>query len=38
MYYQENKTQSQIATELNIHRSTISRLLKRSKEEGIVQV
>ncbi|MDH6364908.1 DNA-binding transcriptional regulator LsrR (DeoR family) [Enterococcus sp. PF1-24] len=38
MYYQEDKNQSQIAKELNIHRSTISRLLKKSREEGIVQV
>lgn len=38
MYYQEDKNQSQIAKELNIHRTTISRLLKRSREEGIVQI
>lgn len=38
MYYQEDKNQSQISKELNIHRSTISRLLKRSREEGIVQI
>ena len=31
MYYQEDKNQSQISKELNIHRSTISRLLKRSR-------
>ena len=38
MYYQEDKNQSQIAKELNIHRSTISRLLKRSRNEGIVNI
>ena len=38
MYYQENKTQSQISKELGIHRTTISRLLKQSREEGIVQI
>ena len=38
MYYQENKTQNQIAKELGIHRTTISRLLKQSREEGIVQI
>ena len=38
MYYQEDKKQSEIAKELNIHRTTISRLLKRSREEGIVNI
>lgn len=38
MYYQEDKNQSQISKELNIHRSTISRLLKKSREEGIVNI
>lgn len=38
MYYQEDKNQSQISKELNIHRTTISRLLKRSREEGVVQI
>lgn len=38
MYYMENKTQSEIAKELNIHRSSISRLLKTSREEGIVKI
>ncbi|WP_336682297.1 sugar-binding transcriptional regulator [Enterococcus casseliflavus] len=38
MYYQEDKTQNQISKELNIHRSTISRLLKKSREEGIVTI
>lgn len=38
MYYLEDKNQSQISKELNIHRSTISRLLKKSREEGIVNI
>ncbi|AEF25977.1 sugar-binding transcriptional regulator [Streptococcus parauberis] len=38
MYYQENKTQSQISRELGIHRTTISRLLKQSRDEGIVRI
>lgn len=38
MYYLENKTQSQISKELGIHRTTISRLLKQSREEGIVEI
>lgn len=38
MYYEEDKNQSQISKELNIHRSTISRLLKKSREEGIVNI
>ncbi|WP_057491512.1 sugar-binding transcriptional regulator [Streptococcus orisasini] len=37
-YYLENKTQSQISKELGIHRTTISRLLKQSREEGIVEI
>lgn len=35
MYYQEDKNQSQISKELNIHRSTISRLLKKSREKEL---
>lgn len=38
MYYQEDKNQSEISKELQIHRSTISRLLKKSREEGIVSI
>lgn len=38
MYYFENKTQSQISKALNIHRSTISRMLKMSREMGIVKI
>lgn len=38
MYYLENQTQSQISKQLNIHRSTISRLLKRTRDEEIVTI
>lgn len=38
MYYLDDKTQGQIATELQIHRSTISRLLKQCREKGVVQI
>lgn len=38
MYYLENKNQSEIAKELNIHRTTISRLLKRARNEQIVNI
>lgn len=38
MYYLENKTQSEISRALNIHRSTISRLLKLSREKEIVKI
>lgn len=38
MYYLENKNQSEISKELNIHRTTISRLLKRARNEQIVNI
>ncbi|CAM3060011.1 sugar-binding transcriptional regulator [Sporolactobacillus spathodeae] len=38
MYYLENMTQSQIANALGIYRTTISRLLKRVRDEGIVTI
>jgi DNA-binding transcriptional regulator LsrR (DeoR family) len=38
MYYLEEKTQSQIAKELAIHRTTISRLLKKARTDQIVQI
>lgn len=37
-YYIENKTQSQIATQLGISASTVSRLLSRARDEGIVRI
>ncbi|NTW72065.1 MAG: sugar-binding transcriptional regulator [Eubacteriaceae bacterium] len=38
MYYIENLTQSEISKELGIYRTTISRLLKTAREEGIVNI
>lgn len=38
MYYEDNMTQSEIAQRLGIYRTTISRLLKRVREEGIVKI
>lgn len=38
MYYIENLNQSQISKKLNIHRTTISRLLKKTRDEGIVKI
>ncbi len=37
-YYIENKTQAQIAKQLGISSSTVSRLLNRAREEGIVRI
>lgn len=38
LYYIENLNQSEISRKLGIHRSTISRLLKSAREEGIVKI
>lgn len=38
MYYEQNMTQNQIAEELGIYRTTISRLLKNARTEGIVTI
>lgn len=38
MYYEEDMTQAQISKELNIYRTTISRMLKKTKTKGIVKV
>ncbi|WP_449599247.1 sugar-binding transcriptional regulator [Paenibacillus sp. Marseille-Q9583] len=38
MYYEQNLTQSEISNELGIYRTTISRMLKRVREEGIVTI
>lgn len=38
MYYMENKTQSEISRALHIHRSTISRMLKQCRDQGIVTI
>jgi DNA-binding XRE family transcriptional regulator len=34
LYYEQDMTQAQIARELGIYRTTISRLLKRGREQG----
>ena len=38
MYYRDRLRQIQITERLNIHQSTISRLLKRAEKEGIVRL
>lgn len=38
MYYQQDLTQAQIAKELNIYRTTVSRMLAQAKELGIVEI
>ena len=38
MYYEQDMTQSQIAKELGIYRTTISRMLKAAREMGIVTI
>lgn len=38
MYYEEDKTQSEIASALNISRPQVSRLLAQARQEGIVQI
>ncbi|MFD2924875.1 sugar-binding transcriptional regulator [Halobacillus naozhouensis] len=38
MYYKDQLTQSEIAKSLGIYRTTITRLLQKAREEGIVQV
>lgn len=35
LYYEQDMTQAQIARELGIYRTTISRLLKRGREQGM---
>ena len=38
MYYDENKTQQEIANKLGVSRPSISRLLQKAREEGIVEI
>ncbi|WP_413730038.1 sugar-binding transcriptional regulator [Sodalis sp. RH22] len=38
LYYGQDMTQVQIARELGIYRTTISRLLKRGREQGIITI
>ena len=38
LYYLDECTQSQIAKKIGVERSTVSRLLKKSRAEGIVKI
>ncbi|MDV2685185.1 sugar-binding transcriptional regulator [Alkalihalophilus lindianensis] len=38
MYYEEDMTQNEISKELGIYRTTIGRMLKKARKEGIVQI
>lgn len=38
LYYHQGLSQSQIATELNLSRSNVSRILTQAKERGIVEI
>ncbi len=38
MYHQQGLTQSEIMRRLNIHQSTVSRVLKRAEREGIIRI
>lgn len=38
LYYQENLTQNQVASELGVSRPSVSRLLTLARREGIVQI
>lgn len=38
MYYEQDMTQSEIAKELSVNRTSISRMLKKIRKQGIVQI
>jgi deoxyribonucleoside regulator len=38
LYYEANQTQKEIAEHLQVSRSTVSRLLRRAREQGIVRI
>ncbi|MCX7840998.1 MAG: helix-turn-helix domain-containing protein, partial [Anaerolineae bacterium] len=38
LYYEDNRTQAQIARALKTSRPTVSRLLQQARQEGIVQI
>ncbi|MDI3481607.1 MAG: hypothetical protein PWQ97_1262 [Tepidanaerobacteraceae bacterium] len=38
MYYAENKTQQEIASRLGVSRPSVSRLLQKARDEGIVEI
>ena len=38
LYYVEDKSQSQIAAETGIYRTTVSRMIAEAKKEGVVKL
>lgn len=38
LYYEDNRTQGEIAKETGIYRTTIGRMLKKARKEGIVKI
>lgn len=38
MYYEEDMTQGAISKELGIYRTSVSRLLKKAREDGVVKI
>lgn len=38
LYYEEGRNQNDIAKEMNIHRSTVSRMIKQAWDEGIIEL
>lgn len=38
LYYEDNKTQAEIGREVHTSRSTVSRLLQKAREEGVVEI
>ncbi|WP_252312696.1 helix-turn-helix domain-containing protein [Sinobaca sp. H24] len=38
MYYEDSLTQSEIADRLGIYRTTITRMLQKARDEGIVRI
>lgn len=38
LYYVKDKTQAEIAEELNVYRTTVSRMLAQAKKEGLVEI
>ncbi|MGL4606534.1 MAG: sugar-binding transcriptional regulator [Eubacteriaceae bacterium] len=38
LYYEENKTQAEIAKEMNISRPSVSNLLQKARKEGVVKI
>ncbi|WP_261384275.1 winged helix-turn-helix transcriptional regulator [Planococcus sp. CPCC 101016] len=38
LYYEQDFTQAEISKELGIYRTTVGRMLKKAKKEGIVKI